>query len=63
MAKAVEQIESRALNGALELSQEKAVQNAIDAWILSVKEYVGNSSGAAQGPAAKEEDGLFDDLV
>lgn len=63
MAKAVEQIESRALNGALELSQEKAVQNAIDAWILNVKEYVGNSSGAAQGPAAKEEDGLFDDLV
>ena len=63
IAKAVDQIESRALKGALESADEKTIQNAIDAWIANVNEYVGDPADTAQEPPPEEEGGLFDDLV
>jgi hypothetical protein len=61
IAEAVSQIEKRSLGCMLEVAEEKAIQNGIDAWIIAVKESLGEKTDEVSEP--EEEDNLFDGLV
>jgi hypothetical protein len=65
LAKAVQQIEQRALKCPLEEAEEKTIDKAVKAWLLAAKEQAPETvpAEAEEAPPPEEVGGLFDEFL